>query len=863
MAVVGIDFGNLNCVIAQAGRGGVDVLLNGASKRQNACAVSFQGKERFMGDEANAIARSNYKNTSVNMKRLIGRKFSEQEVQEEIADLPGRQFEEMPDTGYVGMKVNYNDAEETMTMEQCCAMMLTKAMQIAEASAGAKVVDAVVSVPGYWSDAQRQSMIQACNIAGLNCLRLMHENTATALAFGIFKSAKGLFDAEKPTNVMFLDLGHASFTASCVSFQTGKLAVKSASYDRSLGGREFDNLIAKYIADEFKAKHGLDAWENPKAKMKLMAAAEKAKKTLSPKGVTEAPISVECLMEDLDFNCKLTLENLMEMAEPLLARLEVPIREALEVAGLTPAELSSVEIVGGSTRLEFVKARMSKVLDLDASAINMGLSTTMNADESVCRGCALQAAMLSTRFKVKEFNIYEAVSYPVKLSWDPIDQMVEDEKEAEVEEEGDKKEGEDAAAEAGANELVVFKKNDSTPLIRRVTFKRREPFTVTATYDEAAMSELPPGTDPVIGQFTVHPTPKDDVVPKIRVNIMHDLHGILTCKSAQMMEEIKEEPKAEPGASEDAKAAEGKEGDQAASPAEGKDAEAEEPPRKKRYKKVALNVDWPTPGLDATRLQSCIDKETQMQDQDLLITATNNAKNDVESYIYSMRDKVIDSLRPYCTDDEKAKFEEALTNAENWLYYEEGYDCSKAEYEGKLQSLKALGSPIERRQVETQTREPTVNSLKKSIQDYKSFVSSTDEKYAHITDVERDIVRKACADEEAWIYDQLEAQGKLPANVDPVLTCNIISQHQREFQDKCRPIMTKPKPAPAPKPKENSKEDEGKDASEPAADADAPKAEGVDPNFAPPPPAADADGSEGKDDAIEDPMETEDAKQID
>ena len=135
---------------------------------------------------------------------------------------------------------------------------------------------------------------------------------------------------------------------------------------------------------------------------------------------------------------------------------------------------------------------------------------------------------------MKEFNIYEAVSYPVKLSWDPIDNMVEDEKEGEAEEEGDKKEGEDAAAEAGANELVIFKKNESTPLIRRVTFKRREPFTVTATYDEAAMPELPPGTDPVIGTFTVNPTPKDDVVPKIRVNIMHDLHGILKCNSAQV-----------------------------------------------------------------------------------------------------------------------------------------------------------------------------------------------------------------------------------------------------------------------------------------------------------------------------------------
>jgi len=168
---------------------------------------------------------------------------------------------------------------------------------------------------------------------------------------------------------------------------------------------------------------------------------------------------------------------------------------------------------------------------------------------------------------------------------------------------------------------------------------------------------------------------------------------------------------------------------------------------------------------------------------------------------------------------------------------------------------------MERRQVELQTREATANNLKKSIADYKAFVSSADEKYAHITDVERDVVRKACADEESWLYDQMDAQGKLAANVDPILTCNIISQHQRELQDKCRPIMTKPKPQ-APKPKPEEKDGEAKDGAAPAADADAAK-EGA--SAEAPPPAADGDaaGAEGKEDAVEDPMETEDAKQID
>ena len=224
--------------------------------------VSTQGKQRYMGDEAAAIMKSNFKNTPMNIKRLIGRKFSEPEVRdlpvhlvlskrlkpsavlqmkEEMARTPGLTFTEL-ENGNIGVEVQYNDETVTLSMEQCVAMMLTKLCKITMRATDAKPGDCVVSIPAYYTDSQRASMLQACDIAQLHCLRLLHEGTAVALEYGMFKSAKGQFDAAKPSPVMFLDFGQSSFTVTIAAFTTGKLVIKASECDRSLGGRDFDEV---------------------------------------------------------------------------------------------------------------------------------------------------------------------------------------------------------------------------------------------------------------------------------------------------------------------------------------------------------------------------------------------------------------------------------------------------------------------------------------------------------------------------------------------------------------------------------------------------------------------------------------------
>lgn len=239
-----------------------------------------------------------------------------------------------------------------------------------------------------------------------------------------------------------------------------------------------------------------------------------------------------------------------------------------------------------------------------------------------------------------------------------------------------------------------------------------------------------------------------------------------------------------------------------------------------------------------------------MQRQDLLIEETNVARNEVETYIYDMRDQLIAKLREFCTDQEKGDFEAALTAAEDWLYYGDGYDTLKKTYEEKLAALKKQGSSIARRQIESVTREPTVAKLRSAIAEYKTWLSSSDDKYAHITDTERDIVRKAVTAEEEWVYNQLAEQAKLAANQDPVLTVSSLEDRHRQLKDKCRPILTKPKPKPEKKEeKKEEKEEEKKDTpAEGESKADESKAE--EENL----------GDAKTEDAGAEPMDTEEGK---
>lgn len=804
MSVVGLDFGGKNTLIAAAGRGGVDVILNGNSNRLNPTMVGF-GESRKIGEDATSGESSNYKNTIQNIKRLIGLSFLDPRAQREISlvpftCVPVKHQSGGPDS--IGVQVSFNGQDTVVPIEAVAGMMVKhmgiiaaeKAALTSSQGTGANskqaLVDSlfpkdwVISIPSYFTDAQRRALLAGCEIVGVTGIRrLMHENTATALAYGIFKDLRKEFTKDKPTNVMFIDVGASAYTVSITAFEPGKLIVKSTFFDQDLGGRDFDELIANWVAtkfeEKFKGKLSAKPMSKPKVRLKLLKAAEKAKKTLSPHGVKEARVNLECLMDDLDFSCVLKADEYEKMCEPLLARLAAPVKKAMEEAKLTKDDLTSVEIVGGTSRIACVKRELSKV-------IGISLSTTMNADEAVARGTALQSAILSPRFKVLPYEIQEAQPFPIKISWDE-----------QVTQEG--MEGDGQADEADpTNSVLMFGRNLNFPIVRRVTLRRAGDFCVTSTYDESGANYGMETTSPKeIAQFEIKVQPGD--LQKVRVNVKQDIHGIISLSSAQMVEEIEEEESIEVEMK-------NTEGDQ-------KEAKVEE--KKEKKKKIKkTNLEFTTSRtLDWTQaeINNYNEKEVAMVNIDRVVKETSDMRNELESYIYDMRDKVsMDSqLGKYGTDVEKSAFTSKLEAMENWLY-EEGFDATKSVYFDKLSELKKLGGPLQMRQVESQGRPNAMKSLQMNIDQFKNWAlqeAQSNPIYSHINDEERQKVLTKCDEASSWMYGMLDKQGSLPVNVDPVVSVSQIQANNSEVTNVCSPIRYKK--APPPPKNEGPKEKDG------------------------------------------------------
>lgn len=626
----------------------------------------------------------------------------------------------------------------------------------------------------------------------------MHENTATALAYGIFKDIRKEFTKETPTNVMFIDMGASAFTVTIAAFEPGKLTIKSVNYDDSVGGRDFDDAIGNWVVSKFVEKYGkklsCSPQDKPKVMLKILAAAEKAKKTLSPHGVKEASINLECLMDDLDFNIMLKKPDYEAMCAPLLAKLEVPVKKTLEEAKVSAGDLSSIELVGGSTRIGFLKEKLVNILGVPT------LSTTMNADESVSRGAALQSAILSPRFKVLPYEIVEYVPLPIKIAWE------EDKSEQGVEVDAE-------GADMPTNSVVMFGRGLNFPIVRRVTLRRTGEFKVNSTYDSSAVDYgLDSNATQEVSNWTIKAPAGEE--KKIRVNVKQDIHGIVQLSSAQMVEEIEEE--------ETPKEDEAKAGEEAAKGEEGKEA----PPAEKKKKVKRTNLEYteskPLEWTDV-EINKFNETEVAMRSADRIVQETSDMRNELESYIYGMRDKITSDSRlgTYATQAEKDNFGKVNDDTENWLY-EDGFDATKDVYAGKLGELKKLGNPVEKRSTEAATRPNAVASLQKNVEKYKKWLSDAqaNDAFSHITDEEFSTCHNKCDEVQSWLYEMLDKQGSLALNVDPVCSTADINDKNKGMSNVCSPIVHKPKPKP--KPVETPKE-EAKPAEQPVPEAEAPK----------------------------------------
>ena len=403
---MGIDLGTDNSVVALARKQGVDIVANEASQRSTPSIVSFGHDQRFVGEGGFSQRLMNLKNTVVEPKRLLAKRVSDRAFMDELKVEPFEVVE--AEGGEVAVKVQLCGSERVFRPVQVIATLLANLKKIAETDHEAEVVDVAISVPCFFTEHQRRAIRAAAEIAGLKCLRLINDNTATALAYGITKT--DLPEAE-PRKVAFVDCGRDCMQVSIVAFKKGHLKVLSHAYSKSVSGRRVDSILFDHFAAEFAQKHKLDVRSQDKARLRLILQCEKLKKTLSAVPLDlESPLNVECLMNDMDVSSTLTRQQLETMLDEqkLFDSVAATCQEALTLAGVTKEELDGVELVGGTSRIPALRANLG-------GFFNKECKTTINAAESVARGAALACAMDSPSFKVREFKVTDWNMYPVEV----------------------------------------------------------------------------------------------------------------------------------------------------------------------------------------------------------------------------------------------------------------------------------------------------------------------------------------------------------------------------------------------------------------------------------------------------------------
>ncbi|XP_071504547.1 heat shock 70 kDa protein IV-like [Diadema antillarum] len=375
---IGIDLGTTYSCVAVFQHDKVEIIANDQGNRTTPSYVAFTDRELLVGDAAKNQIAMNSKNTAFAVKRLIGRRFTDKIVQEDMKYWP---FMVINQKGKPALQVEYMGENKILAPEEVSSMVLSKMKETAEAYLGQKVTDAVITVPAYFNDAQRQATKDAGEIAGLNVLRILNEPTAAALAYGLHKKVRDR------KHVLVFDLGGGTFDVSILLVDDGIFEVLATAGDTHLGGEDFDNRLVNHLVGEFQRKHKKNLRNNPRALQRLRTAAERSKRSLS--GSSHASIEVDSLFDGIDFSFDITRARFETLCSDLFKKCLDPVESAIVDAKIKKEDINTVLMVGGSTRIPKIQKLLREYLD------GKDLSKSINSDEAVAYGAAVQAAILS------------------------------------------------------------------------------------------------------------------------------------------------------------------------------------------------------------------------------------------------------------------------------------------------------------------------------------------------------------------------------------------------------------------------------------------------------------------------------------
>nr|CAI39094.1 ER-type hsp70 [Paramecium tetraurelia] len=603
--VIGIDLGTTYSCVGIYKNGNVEIIPNEQGNRITPSVVAFTDEERLIGEAAKNQAAINPTRTLYDVKRLIGRKFTDSTVQYDRKFMP-YDIVDKDTKPYIKVTNIKGHQSKIFAPEEISAMVLTKMKEISETYLGKKVINAVVTVPAYFNDAQRQATKDAGTISGLNVVRILNEPTAAAIAYGLDKK-----DGEK--NILVFDLGGGTFDVSILTIDNGVFEVVATLGDTHLGGEDFDQRIIDHFIKVIKKKHNKDISADKRAIQKLKREVEKSKRALS--ATHETKIEIEDLVDGLDFNEVLTRAKFEELNNDLFKKTTGPMQTALEDSKFKKTEIHEIVLVGGSSRIPKVRQIVKDFFN------GKEANTGINPDEAVCYGAAIQGGIICGEESNETKGLIVIDATPLSLGIETV----------------------------GGVMTKIIPKGSYIPT------KKSQVFTTYQDQQQTVTISVFEGERPLVkdnhklGTFDltgIPPAPRG--TPQIEVTFEIDANGILQVGAQDKGTGVKNQ--------------------------------------------IVITND--SGRLSKEEIDKMLREAEEFADQDKAAKERIDAKNSLESYIYSMKNQIEDpeKLANKLSDDDKDTIKDALKDSQDWL--DKNQNAEKEDYEEELKELEKICNPI-------------------------------------------------------------------------------------------------------------------------------------------------------------------------